>query len=120
MIRTRCIHFKGIQNLCAAGIDPLTVRSDKAPGAPMATFPCLDIGHPCATKCDKQRLMTQEELDNEYRKLIAAAEKAERDIQSGCCHICFVKVESRELVGRCEYARPCGHRIGQVSTVDEP
>lgn len=41
----------------------------------------------------------------------------ERD-RAGLCFECGVKIVSGEQVGRCWYARPCGHRQGQ-GTVPE-
>ncbi len=116
---SRCVHFRGIQNFCAAGIDPSTVRAPRVPPAPMATFPCLDIGHPCSTTCGARRMMDEEELAAEERAIQAAVAKMITDDAAGLCHVCQGAIKRRERVGRCEYARPCGHRLGQVGG-DEP
>lgn len=95
-----CRHFTGIQHkTCAAGVEYLPLR-DKPPGAGMACWPCLRLaGEPAArTTCPQRVLMTDEALAK---------------IEAGRCHVCDAMVTSRERVGRCLYARPCGHRIGQ-------
>lgn len=110
--RPKCVHFNGIQNTCAAGLDPMSFRDTSGKG--MATFPCLDLGKPCAAICPQRRVMTDEEQDAEHAELMAAVAKFEADLASGACPTCQKKIEKRERVGRCEYARPCGHRLGQV------
>lgn len=37
----RCFHFRGIQNVCAAGIDPKSVRDESQPGP--YRWPCLTL-----------------------------------------------------------------------------
>ena len=110
----RCVHFNGIQKACAVGIDPMTVRAPRKTGAPMATFPCIDTGYPCATACSERRMMADEEVSAEDREIDAAVAQMEADAAAGRCHVCQARIEFRERVGRCEYARPCGHRIGQA------
>jgi hypothetical protein len=34
------------------------------------------------------------------------------------CYTCKEKVESLEQIGRCTYARPCGHRLWQGKVPD--
>lgn len=64
-----CIHFSGIQNICAAGIDPRTVRDEARPGP--YRWPCITI-HPsrrAATTCASFRAMTEEEQRENDREL---------------------------------------------------
>lgn len=111
MTSHRCIHFNGIQKPCAAGIDPMSVRDKSGPG--MATFPCIDIGKPCAKTCGSQRMMTAQEEADENAAIDAQVARFLADLASGKCPICQEQVAERRQVGRCQYARPCGHRLGQ-------
>lgn len=43
-----------------------------------------------------------------------AAAKFVKALADGDCPTCGTKVESRRTEGRCAYAEPCGHRLGQV------
>lgn len=115
----RCIHFRGIQNQCGAGIDPKTVRDASKKGP--YRWPCMTLPgfEPAATECGSYRPMTQEELDDETAKMLAAVEKFEADLKSGVCPHCGNPILERRRSGRCEYAEPCGHRLGQVGG-DEP
>lgn len=112
----RCIHFRGVQRVCGAGIDPMSVRD--AAGAGMYRWPCLDTGRTCLTSCDKQRMMTPEEEAEETVRIMAAVEKFEADLASGKCPHCGAAIEATKVAGRCEYAEPCGHRLGQVGSDD--
>lgn len=111
--RRACVFFRGIQNICGAGIDPKTVRDASGPG--MATWPCLDIGEPCATSCPSQRMQTDAEMAEEEARIEAAVAKFESDLKAGKCPYCGVTIEARRVSGRCAYAVPCGHRLGQVA-----
>ncbi len=117
---TRCVHFNGIQKVCAAGVDPMTKRDVSKPG--MAVFPCLNWPgrRPCEVVCDQRREMTTEEVAAENAQIDAAVAAFEANLAGGRCPHCFATIQTREQVGRCQYARPCGHRLGQVTTeVDE-
>jgi len=107
-----CVHFRGIQNVCAAGIDPKSVRDTSGPG--MATWPCLDTGKGCATACPQRRMQTDAEISEEDARIEAAVAKFETDLASGKCPHCQITIEARRVSGRCAYAVPCGHRLGQV------
>lgn len=114
MTPARCVHFKGIQNVCGAGIDPKTVRDASQKGP--YRWPCLVLAgyEPATTSCASFRAMTREEIDAETALFTAAIEKMEADLKAGVCPHCQKKIEERKRVGRCEYAEPCGHRLGQV------
>lgn len=64
--------------------------------------------------------MTPEECEAETAKLIAAADAFEAALALGKCPHCGAQIQRRETVGRCAYARPCGHRLGQTMTEDSP
>ncbi len=115
----KCIHFKGIQNICRAGVNPMTVRDTGKPG--IAVWPCLSRAgsRACDTTCDKQRIMTPEEREAEDAEIDAAVAVFMKDLAEGRCPSCRAVVEKREQVGRCQYARPCGHRLGQVGGEEE-
>jgi hypothetical protein len=40
-------------------------------------------------------------------------EEFARRMENGLCFVCGEKVSAVEQVGRCIYAKPCGHRQGQ-------
>lgn len=60
----------------------------------------------------------------EARPVSEEAIKAVQDyfaaLKDGICHVCRQKVERKEQVGRCVYARPCGHRLYQGTLPKEP
>lgn len=118
IFKDKCIHFRGIQNVCAAGVDPRTVRDASGPG--VARWPCLTLigKEPATTVCPHRRPMTPEDHAEQERRIMAAVEKFERDIKDGICPHCGNPMLERRVVGRCEYAEPCGHRLGQLKGDD--
>lgn len=110
---SRCRHFHGIQNVCGAGINPLDVRDTSVRG--MARWPCFAVAwaRPCATICEQVSLLTDEEQAAEDREFAAACDKVIAGLAAGKCPDCGAGVDRREQVGKCVYARPCGHRLGQ-------
>jgi hypothetical protein len=115
----KCVHFRGIQNVCRAGIDPRTKRDTTKPG--IAVFPCLTFpgNRPCGVACGSRREMTPAEVAAEDAEIEAAVARMEQALAAGNCPHCLAPIERRQVVGRCAYARPCGHRLGQVGG-DEP
>ena len=115
---SRCIHFRGIQNTCGAGIDPKTVRDETQRGP--YRWPCLTLAgyEPATTSCASFRAMTQAEIDDETAKLCAAADAFEAALAAGRCGHCGAQIQRHKTVGRCQYAEPCGHRLGQVAADD--
>jgi hypothetical protein len=111
----RCRHFRGIQNVCMAGVDPKSVRDTGPPGP--YRWPCLTlIGRSRAeTVCPSRQLMTPEDFDAEEDEITAAVVRATKAIGAGHCPACGAKIEPSRIVGRCKYAA-CGHRLGQVAT----
>ena len=115
----RCVHFRGIQNVCGAGVDPKTVRD--ASGKGPYKWPCLLLAgyEPATTACASFRQQTQAEFEAETAQLIAAADAFEASLAAGKCPLCGASIQSRRTVGRCAYAEPCGHRLGQVATDED-
>lgn len=46
-------------------------------------------------------------------ELNARLEEMRENARQGLCNVCKTKTTSVRQVGRCVYADPCGHRIGQ-------
>lgn len=59
--------------------------------------------------------MTEEEINQAVKALLA-------DLANGLCPHCHAKVEQETQVGRCVYAKPCGHRLyqGKAKSLPEP
>lgn len=108
-----CIHFCGIQHQkCRAGIVLESVRDSSQPGP--SRWPCLNLdGKKATTTCGSYAEPTPEQIA-EWESLINAALNRQRErAERGECDACGAVIERGEQVGRCVYARPCGHRIGQ-------
>ncbi len=99
-----CKHFTGIQNdACEAG-----VRYDSFKTGELPYQPLMDgqyHGH-----CQLLELRTIEEIDEQERAGIAAAQKFIKALADNLCPECGEKVTSKRQVGRCVYGDPCGHR----------
>ena len=107
-----CFHFRGIQNVCAAGIDLVTVRDASQPGP--YRWPCLSLdGRKATTTCPSYREPTAEEIAADRAAWDARIAELDERLKRGECGECGVKTASVRQVGRCVYAEPCGHRIGQ-------
>lgn len=100
----KCVHFRGIQHAtCLAGVSMATIR-DAA-----HRLPCLDV----AAACDQRREPTAEEIAADEAAMQARLNELEANAKAGLCNDCRTKITAVEQVGRCVYAKPCGHRIGQ-------
>lgn len=108
-----CIHFRGIQHTtCSAGITMLDVRDASQPGP--YRWPCMTIaGREQFKNCASYQEPTAEEIAAWEAKLNARLDELRERGEKGLCADCGAKIERAEQVGRCAYARPCGHRIGQ-------
>lgn len=109
----KCRHFTGLPlidlnpPLCKAGIDYDTVRDETV--RPYR-WPCMSLD--AATVCQKVDRYTQAEAEQRGREVEARLlERAERR-SNGLCPTCGESMRERQ-VGKCVYADPCGHRIGQ-------
>lgn len=114
----RCRHFRGIQNTCGAGIDPMTLRDISGPG--MARWPCLTLlgRSPSETACAARNLLSPEDFDREEAEHDVAVSKAVYALADGKCPSCGGSTDQTRVIGRCRYG-VCGHRLGQVMTDDE-
>lgn len=55
-------------------------------------------------------------MNNEHQQdpeLSAAVQAYFHALQNGLCPVCRQPVEQEQQIGRCVYARPCGHRMYQ-------
>ena len=107
-----CVHFCGIQNVCKAGIDPVTVRDSSHAGP--YRWPCLTLDNrPASTSCAKYQEPTDAEIKADADEFAAALEAMRERQSRGECSECGTKVSAVRQGGRCVYASPCGHRLGQ-------
>lgn len=85
-----------------------------------AKYPCLAHGGdtPCAIVCESFRAFTQEELDAVEAEFTKRWDEMTAKAARGECNTCGVKATAVRQVGRCVYAEPCGHRIGQGNASD--
>lgn len=102
-----CRHFTGIQHkTCAAGVVYRTMWDNSVKPH---TLPCTPLA--CSVTCDRYAPQTPEEIKAQD----AYVENFCRELNEGkTCPHCHAPIAQREQVGRCLYARPCGHRLGQV------
>lgn len=109
----RCVFFTGIfQNpTCKAGVNYTSVRDASQPG--MYRWPC-HRSQDATTTCLKAQYPTPAEAEAEAQMFEAAGKKLMEDLAKGLCPTCQQKVVTQKQVGRCVYAEPCGHRLGQA------
>ena len=107
-----CVHFTGVhKRVCQLGI-----AYDSVQGEERGQFPCLKETYTDPTRtdlCPSAEYLTVEQAKVKAdEKMIRIRAKLER-MAEGFCPSCDQKVEQRRKVGRCFYAEPCGHRLGQ-------
>jgi hypothetical protein len=108
----KCAHFSGIQNICGAGIDPVSVRDSSHAGP--YRWPCITLNKRRAvTTCPSYRELTSAEIEAEEAEFRTAFAKMNERTKRGECNACGVKTTAVRQDGRCVYAEPCGHRLGQ-------
>ncbi len=110
-----CLHFNGVQNLrCRADIPYESVRDDKR------RLPCLTLStamQPSDTKCASYLEPTIEQIAAFNAELDARMDEIRARGERNECSECGAKIVEARQVGRCVYAEPCNHRIGQGSAV---
>ena len=110
-----CKHFTGVQHdRCESGIRYQEVRDSSGPGA--YRWPCLPPHTPgttCQPTCTAREYLTQAEVSAFDTQVEAAVTAALSALADGKCPHCGNPIESKQQVGPCVYARPCGHRIRQ-------
>lgn len=123
-----CRHFTGIQHeRCKADVRYMNVRDPNGKLGVREPFPCTrfatrmtPVGADCAIKCPARSFWTREEAERNEAESEAAVLAFIAKLNAGIvCPHCDKPITTREKVGRCLYARPCGHRLGQVES-DEP
>lgn len=111
-----CRHFNGTQNdTCKAGIRYEDVRD----GLAHKTYPCFkENGR--ADQCPSASFLSEQEVDAEMERIAIAAGAFFTKLAEGkVCPHCNAPIAKRLQVGRCVYARPCGHRQYQGKLPDE-
>jgi hypothetical protein len=114
IVLDRCVHFNGLHHdRCKAGVHILSVRDISGPRP--YRWPCITfVGKPaCVTTCASFRAETQEERDAARAKARVAVEQHLRKLADRQCPTCNTPIGELRQEGRCVYAEPCGHRIGQ-------
>lgn len=115
---SKCQHFTGIRHkTCEAGVCYAEVRDSSQPGP--LRWPCLTLaGKAATTMCAKYEATTPEQLAEEDAEIEALVHRVVTNRANGLCIACS-KPSTFEVVGPCEYARPCGHRQGNVNAGGE-
>lgn len=108
-----CIHYTGIigrigepgprERRCAAGVLYDSVRQ---PGS----IPCISLGD---AECALREFPSQAEVDAQYNLALERLKQASAVIDAGRCPDCGRDMTARK-VGRCLYAKPCGHRLNEI------
>jgi len=112
-ITEECRHFHGIRVAkCEAGVVYRDVWGDGAPRA----LPCLAIPGKCERldTCDKYDPLTEEEVEAREREIERRVEEMIAKLKANICPVCDRPIRARARQGRCVYAVPCGHRLGQA------
>jgi hypothetical protein len=114
---TWCRHYRASANndTCNAGVDYKTVRVYEKDNPLVRKGFGVDM--PCWNEalknCPLQEWPSAEEQAEEMRQAGEAFLKWITNLESNICNECGAPVESEQQVGRCVYARPCGHRLYQ-------
>jgi len=110
-IANECRYFNGIgSEFCEAGvrISDVISFSHRRP----SMHPCFKENN-ISFFCTKCSFYTEEEVQQEVRKINALFDRTVQDIQNDICPTCRLKIALKRQVGRCVYADPCGHRLYQ-------
>lgn len=109
MSRSWCVNYRGVGRVCDAGILP----SDLIDKTRLSRdrVPCFREG--VAIPCPHRRYPTPEEDAERERQMKRDVEEYFAAIDDNRCPHCGADVLKRQQVGRCVYARPCGHRLYQ-------
>lgn len=104
-----CRHFTGLLNsVCTAGIPYKDMIRNSG------CLPCLPPStNACAKTCPFFEYKTVEEIERERQITEAAILMYSEKLSHSICPHCNEPIESQFQIGRCVYARPCGHRLYQ-------
>ena len=103
----RCVHFDGImKKTCEAGVLYDTVKDKTTSPFKLACFSEGPI-------CPSAKYYTREEAEAREDDIERHINEFVSKLESGVCPQCDTKVEQKDQVGPCVYARPCGHRLYQ-------
>lgn len=112
-----CRHYHGIGKICEAGVDPQSVRVDVTRSLDPKRqrgrlYPCFEEDK-VAGNCPRCSYLTPEERTAEKERSTAVWTKYLNDLANNVCPFCGAAIEKHEQIGRCAYAKPCGHRLYQ-------
>ena len=105
-----CRHYNGLMNeTCKAGVRYADVKL--SPPVPLG-YPCFkDKG--CTHLCALVSFPTLEEIEQEKQQARESLERYLGKIAENICPHCETPITEQVQVGRCAYAKPCGHRLFQ-------
>jgi hypothetical protein len=110
-IANACRYFNGIGNeYCEAKVkytDVIQYPNDRP-----SVHPCFKENN-ISFSCTKAAFYTEEEVQQEVKKIDDLFAQVTSDLQNNICPTCKQPIEKRKQVGRCVYANPCGHRLYQ-------
>lgn len=112
--RRGCRHFSGLlEDKCRAGVAYKSLRHP---------FPCLvdEFTGKYTETCPLFAFYTEQEIDEEERKLAEAVNVFFGKLNSDVCPHCDTPITSKRQVGRCVYADPCGCRLYQGTVSGMP
>lgn len=119
-----CVHFTGLPLIermsptCKAGVKYDSVKVVR-PGTPHA-WPCLPGIAGAAGECAKRVFPTPEQVEEHFRQIDESVARFVSKLREGkVCPHCDVALTKTVRIGRCLYAEPCGHRIGQVGDEED-
>lgn len=116
MRKDACKHFIGIQHAkCAAGVEMKSVECNE-PG--FTRIPCVPsfmvrLQRAPTSSCAQYQEPTAEEIAAFEKLLDDRLAKMRDNAAKGLCDACEQKITAVRQDGRCVYAVPCGHRVGQ-------
>lgn len=73
-------------------------------------IPCYSLS-PNWGKCPQFAAYSEEEIATMVERNAQVARQYFVDLEANICPHCQTPIAKTEQVGRCRYARPCGHRI---------
>ncbi len=118
--RSFCRHYNGVGNgaVCKAGktyakLAPSGRHStlDGHEFADLERLPCIKE-HANPVSCPDVSYYTAEEVKEQERQAEERLRQWTTDLANNVCPSCHQAMTKRQ-VGRCVYARPCGHRLYQ-------
>ena len=103
-----CRHFNGIdRGTCKAGVRYIDIKGVEVASR---TYPCFKDNN-CADRCPSASFLSAQEVVEEVKRSQEIAARFLTELAEGkTCPHCHAPITKRYQVGRCVYAKPCGHR----------